>query len=70
MVYALSLSKLETVLAEAAGGRLNGEPLTPWLSCISNAALLILKLLLSASRNILTNGFVICFLMMIQTFHQ
>ena len=29
MVYVLSLSKLETVLAQAVGGRLNGEPQKP-----------------------------------------
>ena len=31
---------------------MNGEPQTPWLSCISNASIFSLKLLLSAGRNI------------------
>ena len=56
-IYFVSLSKLETVLAQASGrewrgggggGYLNGEPQTLPLSCVSNAALLSLKLLLSA----------------------
>ena len=34
------------------GGRLNDEFQTPWVSCISNAALLSLKLLLFAGQNI------------------
>ena len=43
---------LETVLAQTAVRSLNGEPQTPWLSCISNAALVSLKLLLSVGQNI------------------
>ena len=52
IAYILSLRKLETILAETVVGRLNGESLTPWLSFISNAARLSLKLLLSAGRSI------------------
>ena len=52
IAYILSLRKLETILAETVVGRLNGESLTPWLSCISNAARFSLKLLLSAGRSI------------------
>ena len=50
MIYVLSLSKLETVLAQTVGEYLNGEPQISWLCCISNAAPLSLKLLLSAGE--------------------
>ena len=48
IIFVLPLSKLENVLVETVEVRLNGEPQTPWLSCISNAALLSLKILLFA----------------------
>ena len=35
-------------------GRLNGEPQTPRMSCISNAAIPSLKILLSAGQNLST----------------
>ena len=47
----ISLSKLETVLAQTVGSYLNGEPQTPSLSYISNAKLLSFRLLLSAVQN-------------------
>ena len=47
----ISLSKLETVLAQTVGSYLNGEPQTPSLSYISNAKLLSFRLLLSAVKN-------------------
>ena len=69
IAYILSLRKLEYILAETVVGRLNGESLTPWLSFISNAARLSLKLLLSAGGSISSkNGFVIYFLMKTLTF--
>ena len=52
IIYVLPLSKIETVLMETVGGRSTAEPQAPWLSHISNAALLSLKLFLSAGRNI------------------
>ena len=52
IIYALPLNKLETVLAQTVEGHLNGETQTLRPSHISNAALLNLKLLLSAGRNI------------------
>ena len=55
IVYIFSLSKLETPLAQALGGRLNGEPQAPLLTSISNAARLSLKLLLSGGQNISPN---------------
>ena len=55
IVYILSLSKLETLLAQTLGGRLNGELHAPLLSSISNAARVSLKLLLSGGQNISTN---------------
>ena len=60
-LFMYALSKLETVVAQAVVGHLNGEPQILWLSCISNAALL--SLLLSAGQNISSKKwFVICFL--------
>ena len=52
IVFVLPLSKLETGFMETVVGHLDGEPQTPWLACIPNAALLSLKLLLSVGRNI------------------
>ena len=43
---------LKTVLTQTVVEGLNGEPQTSWLSCISNAALLGLRLLLYVGRNI------------------
>ena len=52
IIYILSLGKLETVLLHIVEGSSNGEPQTPWLSYISNAAVLSLKFLLFAGQNI------------------
>ena len=68
IVCVLSLSKLETVLAQTIGGRLNGEPRTPLLNSILKAARLSFKHLMSEGQNI-----VICFFFQkedILTFHQ
>ena len=43
------MCKLESVLAQMLEGRFNIEFQTPWLSCISNAALFSLKLLMSTN---------------------
>ena len=58
IVYVLSLSRLITVLAKTVGGHWNGEPQIPLLSCISNAALLSLKLLLFPGPNVFSKKLV------------
>ena len=50
IIFVLPRSKLETVLMETVGGCLIGEPQT-YVSCISNAPLLSLNLLLPAAQN-------------------